>query len=115
MGKAKRRAGLFISPEVLLHTELAPNVPKGATTAGQGVVTDMDYMSRITIEPGKRSGKPCIRGLRITVSDVLDYLASGMTEDEILAEFSDLERDDIKACLAFAADRERRLASVPPA
>ena len=75
----------------------------------------MDYRDRITIEPGKRSGKPCIRGLRITVSDVLEYLAAGMTEDEILAEFPDLERDDIRASLAFAADRERRLMAVPPA
>jgi len=75
----------------------------------------MDYRDRITIEPGKRSGKPCIRGLRITVSDVLDYLASGMTEDEILAELPDLEGEDIKASLAFAAERERRLVSVPPA
>lgn len=75
----------------------------------------MDYRERITIEPGKRSGKPCIRGLRITVSDVLEYLASGMTEEEILREFPDLEKDDIKACLAFAADREKKLRSVPPA
>ncbi len=70
----------------------------------------MDYRERITIEPGKRSGKPCIRGLRITVYDVIDYLAGGMSEDEILADFPDLERDDIRAALAFAADRERRLA-----
>ena len=69
----------------------------------------MDYRQLITIEPGKRSGKPCIRGLRITVSDVLDYLASGMSEDEVLADFPDLTREDIRACLAFAADRERRL------
>lgn len=75
----------------------------------------MDYKDRITIEAGKRSGKPCIRGLRITVSDVLEYLASGMTEDEILSEFPDLEREDIRACLALAADRERKLMSVPPA
>jgi uncharacterized protein (DUF433 family) len=75
----------------------------------------MDYKDRITIEPGKRGGKPCIRGLRITVSDVLEYLASGMTEDEILRDFPDLERDDIRASLAFAADRERKLMSVPPA
>lgn len=71
----------------------------------------MDYRDRITIEPGKRSGKPCIRGLRITVFDVLDYLASGMSEDQILAEFPELMIEDIRACLAFAADRERRLAS----
>jgi uncharacterized protein (DUF433 family) len=75
----------------------------------------MNYSDRITIEPGKRSGKPCIRGLRITVSDVLEYLASGMTEDEILAELPDLELQDIRACLAFAAEREKKLMSVPPA
>jgi len=70
----------------------------------------MDYRERITIELGKRGGKPCLRGLRITVSDILDYLASGMSEDEILSDFPDLERDDIRASLVFAADRERRLA-----
>jgi uncharacterized protein (DUF433 family) len=75
----------------------------------------MDYRERITIEPGKRSGKPCIRGMRITVSDVLDYLASGMSEEEILAELPDLEKEDIKAALAFAAERERRMMSLPPA
>ncbi|MGH7572403.1 MAG: DUF433 domain-containing protein [Gemmatimonadota bacterium] len=69
----------------------------------------MDYRERITIEPGKRSGKPCIRGLRITVYDILDYLAGGMSEDDILADFPDLEREDIRAALAFAADRERHL------
>ena len=73
----------------------------------------MDYRSIITIEPGKRRGKPCIRGLRMTVYDVLDYLASGMTEAEILADFPDLTTEDIRACLAFAADRERRLMSIP--
>jgi uncharacterized protein (DUF433 family) len=75
----------------------------------------MDWRSRITIEPGKRGGKPCIRGLRITVSEVLEYLASGMTEDKILEDFPDLTREDIRACLAFAADRERKFVSVPPA
>ena len=73
---------------------------------------EFDYEKYITIEPGKRSGKPCIRG-RITVSDVLDYLASGMTEDEILEDFPELTREDIKASLAFAADRERRLMTIP--
>lgn len=73
----------------------------------------MNYQDYITIEPGKRGGKPCIRGMRITVYDVLDYLASGMTEDEILDDFPDLTREDIKACLAFAADRERRLMTIP--
>ena len=68
----------------------------------------MAYLDRITIEPGKRGGKPCIRGLRMTVSDVLDYLASGMSEDDVLRDFPDLTREDIRACLAYAADRERR-------
>jgi len=63
----------------------------------------MDYQKDITLEPGKRGGKPCIRGLRITVYDVLEYLASGMTEAEILRDFPDLTTEDIKACLAFTA------------
>jgi uncharacterized protein (DUF433 family) len=75
----------------------------------------VDYRAIVTIEPGKRGGKPCIRGLRITVYDVLEYLASGMSETEILADFPDLTSDDIRACLTFAADRERRLMSVPAA
>ncbi|MDQ4099412.1 MAG: DUF433 domain-containing protein [Chloroflexota bacterium] len=73
----------------------------------------MDYREFITIEPGKRSGKPVIRGMRITVQDVLEYLASGMSEDEILADFPELTVEDIRACLAFAADRERKLMTVP--
>jgi uncharacterized protein (DUF433 family) len=73
----------------------------------------MEYQKYITIEPGKRGGKPCIRGLRITVYDVLEYLASGMSEAEILRDFPDLNADDIKACLAFAADRERKLVTIP--
>ena len=77
--------------------------------------TLMEYSKIITIDPGRRGGKPCIRDLRITVYDVLEYLASGMSEEEILADFPDLERDDIRASLAFAADRERRLVSLPPA
>ena len=74
----------------------------------------MNRLKRITLEPGKRGGKPCIRGLRITVYDVLEYLASGMTEAEILADFPDLEREDIRAVLTFAAERERRLVSIHP-
>ena len=73
----------------------------------------VDYSKIITIEPGKRGGKPCIRELRITVYDVLEYLASGMTEQQILEDFPDLRAEDIRACLAFAADRERRLMSRP--
>lgn len=67
----------------------------------------MDYSGIIVLEQGKRSGKPCIRGLRITVYDVLSYLAAGMTIDEILNDFPTLTRDDILACLSYAADRER--------
>ena len=73
----------------------------------------MDYQRIITIEPDKRSGKPCIRGTRMTVTDVLEYLAGGMTQDELLGEFPDLTVEDIRACLAFAADRERKLATLP--
>ncbi len=73
----------------------------------------MNYEHLITIEPNKRSGQPCIRGLRMTVRDVLEYLASGMTIEEILADFPDLTVEDIRACLAFAADRERRLWVIP--
>ena len=69
----------------------------------------MDYAGIITMEPGKRSGKPGIRGLRITVYDVLGYLASGMTHQEILRDFPYLTEQDIRVCLAFAADRERKL------
>ena len=69
----------------------------------------MEYNQIITIEPGKRSGKPCIRGMRITVYDILEYLAGGMTEAEVLEDFSELTSQDIKACLAFAADREKKL------
>ena len=68
----------------------------------------MDLRERITIEPGKRGGKPCVRGLRITVYDVLGWLAAGMQEQEILRDYPDLEAEDIRACLAFAAERERR-------
>ena len=69
----------------------------------------MHYADIITIDPAKRSGKPCIRNTRITVYDVLDYLASGMSETDIIRDFPELSQDDIRACLAFAADRERRL------
>lgn len=72
-----------------------------------------DLLSRITIEPGKRGGKPCIRGLRITVYDILEYLASGMSEQAVLSQFPDLEAEDIRASLAFAAERERRLLAIP--
>ena len=68
----------------------------------------MSYAHIITMEPGKRGGKPCIRGLRITVYDVLEYLAGGMTHEDVLRDFPYLTEQDIRACLAFAADRERK-------
>ncbi len=73
----------------------------------------MDYQKFITIEPDKRSGKPCIRGMRITVTDVLEYLAGGMSPEQIVEEFPELTLEDIRACLAFAADRERKLITIP--
>jgi len=69
----------------------------------------MDLLNRITIDPAKRSGKPCVRNLRITVADVLSYLASGMNEKEILKDFPELQQEDIRAVLAFAAEREKRM------
>ena len=75
----------------------------------------MNWRERITIHPDRRSGKPCIRDMRITVYDILEYLASGMSEDDILHDFPDLDRDDLKACLLFAAERERRMVNDPPA
>jgi uncharacterized protein (DUF433 family) len=76
-------------------------------------MTASDYRDRIVIDPQIRFGKPVVRGTRITVGDVLGYLAGGVSEAELLAEFPQLSRDDVLACLAFAADRERRVASVP--
>lgn len=75
----------------------------------------MSLLARITIDPAVRFGKPCIRGTRITVGDVLSYLAGGMTEAEILADFPQLSHDDVLACLAYAAERERRSLSIPAA
>lgn len=76
---------------------------------------DMSVLERITIDPNVRFGKPCIRGTRITVGDVLGYLAGGMTEAEIFTDFPQLTHDDIRACLAYAAERERRTLSIPAA
>jgi uncharacterized protein (DUF433 family) len=79
--------------------------------AGRDTLTFMDYSKIITSDPSVRSGKPSVRDTRVTVSDVLEYLAGGMSEDQILADFPYLTRDDIRACLAFAAERERRILS----
>lgn len=87
----------------------APIAAKGGSPRRRATLAGMDWRSRITIEPGKRGGKPCIRGLRMTVYDILEYLASGMSEDEILADFPKLEREDIRAALAFAAEREGKV------
>ena len=73
----------------------------------------MDYLRRISIDPAIRSGKPCIRGTRIAVADVFDYLGGGMSIAELLEDFPDLSSEDIQACFAFAADRDRRLNVVP--
>lgn len=73
----------------------------------------MDYRKIITIEAGKRGGKPCVRGTRITVYDVLEYLAGGMSPEQIVEDFPELTLEDVRACLAFAADRERRLVGAP--
>lgn len=75
-------------------------------------ILPMNYQNIITMEPGKRGGKPCVRGMRITVYDVLEYLASGMSQQEVLEDFPYLTEEDIRACLAYAADREKRLMMV---
>jgi uncharacterized protein (DUF433 family) len=86
---------------------------KSDPNPGWAYTPGVDYRDIITIEPSRRGGKPIIRGMRITVQDVLEYLAGGMSESEILADFRDLTREDIRACLAFA-DCERKLMTVPP-
>lgn len=75
----------------------------------------MSLLDRISLDPAIRFGKPCVRGTRITVGDVLGYLASGMTEAQVIADFPDLTHEDVLACLAFAAERERRIMPVPAA
>ena len=75
----------------------------------------MNLLDRISADPGVRFGKPCVRRTRITVGDILGYLAGGMSEDELLSDFPQLTRDDIRACLAYAAERERRALSIPAA
>lgn len=75
----------------------------------------MNFLERIAVDPAVRFGKPCVRGTRISVGDILGYLAGGMSEAEILADFPQLGRDDIRACLAYAAERERRTVTTPAA
>jgi uncharacterized protein (DUF433 family) len=81
--------------------------------ARESTLHSMDYRERITIDPRIRSGKPCIRGTRIAVADIFDYLGGGMSIAEVLDDFPDLTAEDIQACFAFAADRDRRLNVVP--
>lgn len=73
----------------------------------------MNYQDIITIEPGKRGGRPTVRGMRLAVADVLGWLAAGMTHEEILSDYPELTDDDIRACLAYAADRERKIVTAP--
>ena len=75
----------------------------------------MDWRTRITVQPEIRGGRPCVRGMRISVSDVLEYLASGMSESDIVRDFPELEPADVRACLLFAADRELTFSAAPPA
>ena len=91
------------------------NGPKKEYASVQGGTGVTNYRDRITIEPGKRGGKPCVRFMRITVYDVLDWLASGMSEAEILKDHPELTQEDIRACLAFAANREHQLSTIAPA
>lgn len=87
-----------------------PSITRRVVSGGWTRYTEpMEPESRITVEPGKRGGQPCVRGLRITVYDVLDLLGSGMSEIEILADYPELEVEDLRACLRFAANRERAL------
>jgi uncharacterized protein (DUF433 family) len=74
----------------------------------------MNYQTIVTMEPGKRGGRPCVRHMRIAVSDVLGWLAVGMSHQEILSDYPELTEEDIRACLAFAADRERRVLTAAP-
>jgi uncharacterized protein (DUF433 family) len=99
----------FSAPPPQLTIANSPDILEADTLPDHSV----DYSQIITIEPGKMGGKPCILGMRITVYDLLDYLASGMTEAQILHDFPDLTSTDIRASLAFAADRERRLLALP--
>lgn len=94
--------------------EMAPTLFAGTAPAHSGGSMNVSYQSIITIESGKHGGKPCIRGMRITVYDVLSYLAAGMTPDEILADFPYLTEEDIRACLGYAADREKQMLVMHP-
>ncbi len=86
-----------------------------APETGRKYISRMDLLARISVDPEVRFGKPCVRGTRITVGDVLGYLAGGMSEPELLSEFPQVTHEDLLACFAFAAERERRLQVIPAA
>src|SRR5206468_2843020 len=98
--------GRVVNSSVSVASRFGNYLPQAAA---RFTILSMNYQNIITIEPGKRGGKPCIRGMRITVYDVLEYLASGMSQQEVLEDFPYLTEEDIRACLAYAADREKRL------
>jgi uncharacterized protein (DUF433 family) len=97
-----------VSGFALCGARIVANVGRSFSAGIAKMIPQMDYHDIITVEPDKRGGQPCIRGLRITVFDVLSYLASGMTEEEILSDYPDLTHEDILASLSYAADRERK-------
>jgi len=92
---------------------MSPSLKCKAGVSSKRDIRVIDYRKYITIEPEKRGGKPCIRGMRITVYDILEYLAGGMTQEQILKDFPYLTQDDLLACLAFAADREKKIRMLP--
>ena len=95
-------------PDKEFSAPLTLSVADATSSLEARITMDQRHRERLTVEPGKRGGRPCIRGLRITVFDVLSYLAAGMSPSEILADFPDLEAADIEASLAYAAEREQR-------
>jgi uncharacterized protein (DUF433 family) len=102
------RQPAILAKDARTRGQIANDRDTGILFAGESPMNDQ-WRARITIEPGKRGGQPCIRGMRLTVQDVLEYLAGGMTVEEVLDDFPELTLDDVRACLAYAADRERRL------
>jgi uncharacterized protein (DUF433 family) len=99
------RSSLPVAGELAVRPQVAHRVV--APTPTPHYTESMDYTTLLTLEPGKRGGKPCLRRMRITVYDVLSYLAAGMTQEELLEDFPCLTPEDIRACLSYAADRER--------
>src|SRR5205085_284016 len=105
--------GRHITETIGLGLGVARPDAGAASGADRWYTSSMNYRDIISIEPGKRGGRPCIRHMRIAVADVLGWLAAGQTHAQILDDFPELTEDDIRACLAYAADRERRLVTAP--